>query len=554
MRPTSPETTPRVRLADAGAGLGAIRRQLGDPVRILLGLVALVLLVVCANIANLLLARAVAREKEVALRVSLGCGRARLVRQLFTESLLLAAIGGALSLPVAAALGTLMPNLMPFGGGATAFSFELDARSLAGTAAVTLLAALLFGLYPAWRASRLEAVPALKEGGGGAGGVSRANWTPARVLVLAQMSLGLLLVTAAILFTSQLNDVVNRETGFERGHVLLFGVRPGEVGHQGERLRQFYFELERRLGDIAGVEAVGLARNRPMRGGGYWDRISSPGATKPAQSALHHGNAAFLEALGVPLAAGRIMTAQEAAAGAKVAVISEGLARALELASPLGTLISVGGDEHEVIGVARQARYSHMEEAPSVTYLPFGYGRQAAAVVIRTSVSPLTVLASVREAVREIDRDLPLVEVRTMEQQISRTLQRERLFAWLCGSFGVLAMVLCVVGLYGLMSHTTARRTPEIGVRMALGATPGDVTWKVLREAMSLTGAGLALGVPVVWYAVGLAEKHGVLVKEAAPYSTLGAAIGALAVAALVAALAPALRAAAVDPMDSLRA
>ncbi|MCG8648399.1 MAG: ABC transporter permease, partial [Pirellulales bacterium] len=197
IQPTSRETTPRIRLAEASGGLGSIRRQIGDPVGVLLGLVSLVLLVVCANTANLMLARSVSREKEIALRVSLGCDKRRLVRQLFTESLLLASIGGALAIPIAAAIGALMPNLMPAGIGDLALSFELNIRSLAGIAAVTLVAALLFGLYPAWRSSRIDAGPALKEGSGSSGTTSRGRWPPARVLVLAQVSIGLLLVTGA---------------------------------------------------------------------------------------------------------------------------------------------------------------------------------------------------------------------------------------------------------------------------------------------------------------------------------------------------------------------
>jgi len=554
VQPTSPEATPRIRLTNASRGLGEIRRELGDPVWILLGLTTLVLLVVCANIANLMLARAVAREKEVALRVSLGCGNGRLVRQFLTESLMLAAIGGVMSIPIAALLGNLMVGLLSSGYFGMELSLEPDIRSLAGTAALTFLTAVVFGLYPAWRAVRINPTPALKEGTGTAGTTSRKRWLPAKVLVLVQVSLGVLLVTAAILFTSRLNEMVSREAGFERGHVLLFDVRPGEVGYEGGALLRFYVELEERLGDLTGVDAVGLARTRPMRGGGYWDRLRTPGSPDKVRSAIHHGNASFLESLGVPIAAGRAMTAQEARTGASVAVISENLARELGAASPLGMLVSGHGDaEYEVIGVARQARYSDMTREPPVAYLPFDYGLRSATVVVRTSFPPLAAFGAVSDALRAVDPNLPLVDVYTMEQQISRTLLRERLFAWLCGGFGILALVLCTVGIYGLMSHTTARRTSEMGIRIALGASRRDVMAQVLREAMSLAGIGLALGVPLALYGAYLGEALKLLPEGPAPYGTLVAAIGVLAASALLAVLAPAVRASSVDPMLALR-
>ncbi|MBI2686169.1 MAG: ABC transporter permease [Acidobacteria bacterium] len=550
--PKSPEQTPRLRLQDASHGLGALRRRFGDPVWTLLGLVTLVLLISCANIANLLLARAVEREKEAALRVSLGCGNGRLMRQFFTESLLLAMIGGVMGVGVAALLGRLMSTLLPRGADGLTLTVESDPRALLGTAAVALLAALLFGLYPAWRTARVDASPALKEGSGSAGTMSRSRWAPAKLLVLFQVALGVLLVTAAILYTGRLSYMVGKEAGFERGHALLFDIRPGEIGYRDERLRQFYFTLEERLASLAGVESVGLARTRPMRGGGYWDDVTKVGETKGVGSAIHHINPAFIGALGVPIVAGRSMTVQEARSGAKVAVISEDMAQKFG-ESPLGLHVKVSGDDYEVIGVARQARYSDLERPTPVAYLPFDYKRDSVTVLLRTTVPPLTAYGMVRNAMRDLDRDLPLVDVFTMEQQISKTLQRERLFAWLCGSFGVLALVLCAVGLYGLMSHTTARRTPEIGIRMALGASRGDVLSQVLWEGLRLAVAGLVLGVPLALYAADFAVKQRVLPEGPMPYWTLVAAISALAAAAFMAVLAPAMRASAVDPMQALR-
>jgi len=553
-QPKSAEATPRVRLLDAAQGLGKIRRRFGDPMWTLLGLVVLVLVIACANIANLLLSRAVEREKEAAMRVSLGCGAGRLMRQFFTESMLLAAIGGVASIGVAMVLSKLMVNLLPNGLGEMALSTGIGLRALLGAGAVTVLTALLFGLYPAWRTARVSAAPALKEGSGTGGTMSRARWAPAKILVLVQVALGVLLVTAAIVFTARLNELVAKDTGFERDHVLLFDVRPGEIGYKGDRLQRFYFDLEERLGALPGVESVGLARTRPMRGGGYWDDVGIPGEKKRVGSAIHHTNWGFIPALGVPIVAGRTITVQEARAKAKVAVISENMVRELGLASPVGSRIHFDKFDYEVVGVAKTARYSEMDRAtPPVLYIPFPYERTAATVVLRTAVPPLTVLAAVREQIRELNRDLPLVDIYPMQDQISRTLQRERMFAWLCGSFGVLALVLCGVGLYGLMSHTTARRTGEIGIRMALGATRGNVMSQVLFEGLLLAFAGLLLGVPLALYAANVATTQKLLPEGATPYWTLAAAIAGLTAAAVMAVLGPALRASSIDPMQALR-
>jgi predicted permease len=552
-QPKSAEQTPRIRLLDASTGLGGIRRQLGDPVSILLGLVSMVLLVACANIANLLLARAAEREKEVALRVSLGCGSGRLMRQFLTESLGMAALGGALSVGVALGIGSLMGRVLPQGLDAASLMVELNFESLGITAAVTLVTVLLFGLYPAWRASRLDAAPALKEGTGSAGTASRGRFVPAKLLVVAQVALGVLLVMGGIVFTGNLSEIVNRDAGFERGHALLFDLRPGEVGYQDQRLATFYREIEDRMRAIPGVAEVGLSQIRPMRGGGRKDTIRTPGNDKSVSSAFHYTTSGFIAALGVPIIAGRGFTAEEVHGERRVAVISEQLARELNLASPLGARILSDGIEWEVVGVARNASYRGLTEAEPVVYIPLEKGRRSLTVLLRTRVRPLAVVAAAREAVRSLDRNIPLVDVFTMEQQISRTLQRERMFAWLCGSFGVLALVLCVVGMYGLMSHATARRTPEIGIRMALGASGRKVMRQVLSEGMRLAAAGMVLGIPLAIYAAKLAQRQRMLPEGPIPYWTLASAIGVLLVSAFVAVCGPALRASSVDPMRALR-
>jgi ABC-type antimicrobial peptide transport system permease subunit len=236
-----------------------------------------------------------------------------------------------------------------------------------------------------------------------------------------------------------------------------------------------------------------------------------------------------------------------------VAVISERVVRELNLASPIGARILADDMELEVVGVAKNASYSRLTQPMPVTYVPLKKGMRSLTAVLRTNVNPLATVGAAREAIRSLDRSVPLVDVFTMEQQISRTLQRERMFAWLCGSFGVLALVLCVVGLYGLMSHATARRTPEIGIRMALGASARKVMRQVVAEGMRLAVAGMVLGIPVAIGAAKIAQQQRMLPAGPLPYWTLCAAIGALIVSTLVAVLGPALRASSVDPMRALR-
>jgi predicted permease len=551
--PKSAEKTPHVRLDDASRGLGGIRRSFGNPLWMLIGLVAVVLLVACANIANLLLARAVEREKEVALRVSLGCSERRLVRQFFTESLMLATIGGTLAIGVAFVLGRLVLTLLPNSYEGMALSLDPNLQSFAATTLVSFGTALLFGLYPAFRTARVDVSPALKEGSGGGGTLSRSRWAPAKALVIAQTALGVLLVTAAIVYTGQLNYLITRNTGFERANSILFDLRPGELGYKDARLKQFYESLQENLVAVPGVEAVGLARTRPMMGGGYWDEVRLPGQAKPVEVAVHHASSSFHKSMNIPLLAGRAITPQESSADAKVAIVSEDLARQLGAPAALGLRVQADKTEYEVVGVAKDALYSDMDRKVPVLYLPFGNKADSATAVVRTSIPPQVVLGAVRNAIKSMDSNLPLVDVFTMEQQISRTLQRERMFAWLCGSFGILALVLCVVGLYGLMSHTTARRTAEIGIRIALGATRGEVLRQVLREGFALAALGLATGVPLAIWAVKFAEKQKVLPEGPVPYWTLVAALGVLAVSALAAIFAPAARASSVDPMQALR-
>lgn len=555
-RPETAETTPWIRLGDASRGLGSIRRSLGNPILILLGLVGLVLVGACANIANLMLARAASREKEVALRISLGCGQGRLLRQFFTESLLLAMLGGLLSMPVAAGILSMLPQFTPIQGAEMAISATPDPRTLIGAAIVTGLSALLFGLYPSWRAVGIDAGPALKEVRGSSAAHVCSRWTPARLLVLCQVSLGVVLVTAAVLFTGNLLEIVNRETGVDRGNTILCTVRPGDQGYSDERLKEFYSNLERRLNEVPGVQSAAMSITGPMSGGGGWSDLARLPSGEKIETAVHHVSHRFLDAMRVPITAGRMLNRQEVESGASVAVVSQEFAAQLRMPSPLGARFTMGFGEdvqYEIAGIARNATYTDIRRSPPVVYVPFDYGVPTAHIVLNTAIPPTGIMPAVGAVMKEMDRSVPLVDVYTMEQKISRTLQRERLFAWLCGSFGVLALVLCIVGLYGLMAHTTAHRTQEIGIRMAMGASQRSVVLLTLRNGLGLALGGLLLGVPPAVYAMRIAERQQLIPQGPFPHGALAVAIGLIALSATLAVLLPAMRAARVQPAQALR-
>jgi predicted permease len=547
--PNTAETAPSLRLRDASGGIGSLRRELGNPLSLLFALVGFVLLIACANVANLMLARADTRRREVALRVALGCSRARLVRQFFTESALLAAFGGLMSMIVTYATANFAVTLMP---GSLRLEFDINGRMILATFAVTVFTAFVFGLYPAWRAGQVDASPALKEGSGSVGGVRRRWMAPGKVLVLTQVALGVLLVAAGAAFTAHLRKIVTRETGFERTRLLMFDLRPGESGYQGPRLRQFYTQLEQRLRDVPGVQAAGLALIRPMKGGGYFDDIQIPGQAKPVSTAVNFVTSGYLEALGVPIVAGRAITQQDVRSQAGVAVVSEDVGKELGR-SPLGLVCKIDQKPVEIVGVAARARYSRLTEQPNVLYLPNSLSRDAATVLVRTTVPPMEVMNGVRQAVAQLDANLPVVNAVTMEEQIAATLRRERLFAWLCGAFGVLALLLCMVGLYGVMSYATARRRQEIGIRMALGASPGDVLRHIVGEGLGVVLAGCVLGSPLAWGAAQRFVDYKKLGMEPLDPSILAWATAALAASALLAVLGPAFRAASADPVKALR-
>lgn len=554
-RPNDLSNAPRIRLYEAEHGLGSLRQEFRNPLLVLGGLVALLLAIACTNIANLLLARATARQKEVALRISLGCSRSRLIRQLLTESAMLAALGGTASIAVAYLTANLLGQFLA-GRDGFPITVALDWRLVLIVGFTSALALLLFGLFPAWRGATLPSAASLKEG---PGSTARRKWTTGNALALTQMAMSVVLVLSAVVFTRNLIGIKSADPGFDRRNLILFDIRPGTSGYDTSRLEKFYLNLSQQLSVTPGVTQVGLASMRPMNVGGWWEDVRLG-----QQDAIHNVSINGISPGYLPLyvsrmVAGRNLSWADVSSAAKVAVISQDLARKLGGLTVLGhTLAFPQGPagrrppEFEIIGIAPAIAATSMKERPFTVWLPLGKDADEVTVVLRTSERPQIALQAVQATMRQIDRNLPLVDVRTMEEQISKTLQRERMFATLCDSFGILALVLSVVGLYGLMAYNTSRRQGEIGVRLALGAMRRDVLMMVLREGLRVAALGLLIGTPLVWLGAKYVQKELFQMKPLEPTSVL-AALGILLTAALIAVALPAIRASALRPMDALR-
>ncbi|HAX44532.1 MAG TPA: ABC transporter permease [Bryobacteraceae bacterium] len=549
---------PRIRLEDGSSGLGSLRREFRNPLLVLGGLVGLLLVIACVNIANLLLARATARRREFAMRISLGCSRMRLIRQLLTESTLLALAGGASSVVVAYITAGMLGEFIAERG-ALPVTVTLDIRLLAVAGITTGAALLLFGLFPAWRGTRLGAASWLKEGPGSIGHAARRKWNAGRLLLLAQVAMSVVLVMTAIVFTRNLKSIETTDPGFDRRNLVMFGIRPGTSGYTGEQLPPFYQTLERRLAEVAGVSHVGLAGTKPMDLGGWWMQSGLAGETEDHQSFINGVTPTYLQIYTPRMVAGRNISMLDIANDAKVAVISEDLARQFGGGGLLGRTLEFRDGPNRtlsgqriIVGIAPAIAVSSLKERPFTVWVPLDSKSSHATVVLRTTRPPAQVLPAIHEAVARMDRGLPLVEVITMEEQIAKILQRERMFATLCGGFGILALLLTVVGLYGVMAYNMSRRSQEIGVRLALGALPNDVLVMVLREGLLLAAAGMATGVPLVWLGAKYVEKELYEMKPLEPLS-FALTLGVLLAASLFAAGLPALRASRLQPLQTLR-
>jgi predicted permease len=549
-------------LEPGGRGLAGLRRQVGQPLLVLMAGVAMVLLIACANVANLMLVHAGTRRKEMAVRLSVGADRARLVRQLLTESVLIALAGGALGLWVAQWGASALLSLQTGGRADGGLELAPDLRVLAFTAGVSLLTGIAFGLAPAFQSTRVDLAGALKSGGRalhGAGGFGRRG-SLGRALVVAQVAVSLLLLVAAGLFVHTLRNLSRVDPGFERDEVLNVRIDPRGAGYDEPRLVALYERLTERLAAAPGVRsasvslcglASGCSRTTSFDVEGY---VPAPGEDMDVQ--INLVSPAYFETIGVPLLRGRAPDARDRKGAPLVAVVNQTMARAFYGdADPIGRRF--GSDEdgrYEIVGVVRDARVNDLREAiPRMAFLPIAQNVDYVRNLDVRTVGPAAERAAdVRAALRDAEPALPIGRVSTVAAQLEETLARERLVAQVTGLFSLLALGLACLGLYGVMAHTVAHRTSELGLRIALGAARAQVLGSVLIDALKLVAGGVVIGLPLA-----VAGGHAVasLLFGLSPTDprTLATVTLLLVGVAAGAAYLPARRASRVDPMVALR-
>jgi predicted permease len=522
-----------------------------------------VLLIACANVAGLLLARATARQKEIAVRLSLGARRGRLIQQLLTESLLLAGIGGAFGLVLSRWMSALLVALVASGRQGIALPLGVNGRVLLFTAGVAVLTGVLFGLAPAFSATNVSLTAALKEGGAGSRlGARRSRL--AKALVSAQVALSLVLLVGAGLFLRTLQKLESVPLGFERDHLLLFSVAPGLNGYKGAALIDYYDQVQERIAAMPGVGAVSFSQHAPVGGGSSSSSIKIPGVTSGKEVFDLHRHLVgpgYFSTLGLPTLMGRVLDERDNAAAPKIAVVNETLARsAFGEADPIGKILRFGSDakprDFQIIGVVGDAKYSDLRTpAPPTAYFSYLQGIEVASFMVfqvRTKADPEGVVSALRAEVAGVDSNIPITEIDTLVQRIDKALLFERMFSRLTGSFAVLALVLVCVGLYGTMSYFVARRTNEIGIRMALGAQPAGVFRMVLTEGLKLTSAGVVIGLAGAAFATRLISSALYQVPALDPLTFVIVAVLLIGIG-LFACYIPARRAMRVDPMVALR-
>jgi predicted permease len=558
----------RLILRPGAQGASVLHENFAEPLQLLMALVGLVLLVACANVANLLLARGAAREKEFALRLAIGAGRGRAVRQLLAESLLLAVPGAIAGFLLAQWADAILLHMVSASRGrAAAIQLDVhpDARMLLFTAAVAVLTSVLFGLAPALRLTRLDLSEALKSGPGSSGGGSvRRRLSAGKLLVMAQVSASLVMLVATGLFVHSLVKLAEVNLGFNREHLLAFRVNPVAGGWKGAATSHLDEQLLERLSTVPGVRSVSLAADGLFEGAESGDPITVEGYTPQSREQLStrmdHVGPNYFSTVGIPILMGRGIGTQDSG-GERVAVINQTFAQKFfPNTNPLGkhvrdTYPSVSADM-TIVGVVADARYNSLrEKTPTRLYTSFFrplWEQDSALYEVRTSGDPSTVALALRRVVNETAPSLPPVDVHAVAELVDDSLGKDRLVARLSGAFGLLAMLLAGIGLYGVMTWTMTRRTREIGVRMALGARPGGILQLVLRETLLIVSLGIAIGIPLAL--AGTRFIRGMLfgVGGVDPVVIVSASILLIAVATLAGYL-PARRAARVDPMVALR-
>jgi predicted permease len=570
-----PRDYPRLSPLAGSQGLMESRQRYSATIYGLFGVVALVLLIACANVANLLLARASLRGPEIGVRLAVGAGRWRLIRQLLTESVLLASLGGALGVVFAfwgkralVALADRDTSFLP-----AEIDLSINWRVLAFTVAVSMLTGILFGLAPALRATGVDLATAIKQGRRATGAVSRLS----KGLVVLQVAMSLLLLVGAGLFIRTLYNLQQVNLGFNQEKLLLFALDPRQGGYKGERLTQFYEQLSARLDTLPGVRAATFGAVPLIAHYGWNTRVLLPGETEKTSSEHIANRQAtrenYFTTMEIPLLRGRGFTEQDNLRAPKVAIVNQTFSRRFfPNDDALGKRVREGDNEPEVeiVGVVADTKYnSQRNDIEPLLYTPW---RQASDpfggmhFALRTVGEPTALTASARQAVRELDSNLPVTEVGSQETRSQRSLGQERLYARLLSFFGALALILAAIGLSGVLAFSVAQRTNEIGIRMALGAQPADVLRLVIWQGMWLVLLGLSVGAacgyglkrllasqyfsPRSWQRQMADQLYGVSMTDPLTFAVIGALLVAVA---LVACWLPARKAARVDPLAALR-
>jgi predicted permease len=546
----------------ASKGLSQLRDQFSKPLLALMGIVAVVLLIACSNLANLLIARASGRQREVAIRLALGATRRRLTCQLLVESVALATAGGAMGLGLAVFMDKALLGFLPRDLAVLSVSTSPDAKVLGFALLISLVTGLLFGLMPALQATRPHLASTLKEEGRGI--VGGTSVLLRKGLVVAQVALSLLLLIGAGLFVHSLKNLKELDPGFRTTNLVSFALDPTLSGKPQSWSLDYYRRLNERLQALPGVSSSTLAVMAVLTDNEWDNGTTVEGySTKVGESVDPHMqfcSPGFFQTLQIPLLAGRDFRIADDAKAPKVGIVNQKFAhKYFANVNPVGRHVGFGTDpgtklDIEIVGVVGDTKYENLrEEVPYELYVP--YTQQpfvvGMTVYVRAAADPAGLLPVLRKVVTELDPGVPLYQMRTLDQQVENSLITERLLATLSGGFGLLATLLAAMGLYGVMAFMVARRTREIGIRMALGASGGSVVWLVMREVIMLAGIGVAIGLPA---ALGLTRLVQAQLFGVAPSDGLTLCLATLGIAsvAIVSGYLPAHRATAIDPMRAL--
>jgi predicted permease len=552
----------RIQLTSAGRGWSRLRKRFSLPLEILTAIAGLVLLVACANLANLLLARGASRSREFGLRMAIGATRLRIVRQLLTESLVIALLGAAFGVACAWKVSHLLLTMATSSPQVAEMNVSPDLRVLAFTLLLTILTVLLFGMTPAVRATRLELTGSLKQGRGIAAPSARISL--ARGLIVTQIALSLVLLAAASLFLRSLVNLSKVDAGFDRQNVLIFELDEYAAGLPLDaRLVNLQQQIEDRVQTVPGVQAASFSMFT-FNQGEWSNDVTAQGIPRTpgnSQDVLNNVvGKGFFSTMGLPIVAGRGFDSADKIDSPKVAVINQTMARMFfPDGSPIGHHFGFGDDpshsgEIEIVGVVKNAKYVSLDEKPEpAAYFPYSQRVQYFGnFEVRTSSDAAQTIPAVRRAIAEVNANIPISSISTLAEQVDESVANQRLIARLSAFFGLLAAFLVCMGIYGLLSYAVARRTSEIGVRMALGARRSNVLWLILREILALVAIGIAFGVPVALEGNHLAVKLLYGLSPADPVSLL-AAIFMLAAIAVLAGYLPARKASLVEPSIALR-